>query len=293
MELLRTTQLDEQQLAALDALCSKCKINDGNLVAIYRHLLSKKRPIPCNVLCYHQQQLIGFLRTFYFSDEHCEIALMVDPAYRKQGLASKMFMDIVPTILDQHTRTISFSSPNGLNQDWLSAFGYCYQGSEYQMQYQAIQTDNVSSSMPYVRPAADTDIATLVKIDTACFSEKNVDMSQRFSSLLNNPNYNLFIVEQNDAPVGKAHIHWQPHGARLTDIAVLPHAQGQGLGGALIMHCVRYALAANKPAIFLDVETNNQHALNLYLRLNFKTINAHDYWQISLLDILKHLKKAK
>ncbi|MDA9271788.1 GNAT family N-acetyltransferase [bacterium] len=283
MMLVRTHQLDDQQLSALDLLCAECKAVDGNLVATYRHLLSQDRPIPCNILYYQKHKLIGFLRTFFFYTHICEIAAMVAPHYRKRGIASKMLNDSLPLIIEQDIHTLVFSSPHQLNDAWLPTKGFTHQGSEYQMQYQNNATLMVNDKSANVRIATQADISTLSAIDTACFPAKEVDMAQRFFSLLCDPNYTLFIVSQHGVPVGKAHLYWQPDGARLTDIAVIPRAQGRGLGSTLITYCIQHAIKANKPNIVLDVETINQSALNLYFRLGFIITNAHDYWTIPLL----------
>jgi len=177
---------------------------------------------------------------------------------------------------------IRFSTPHGLNDHWLSAFGLTYQGSEYQMQYEQHEPVTHTKKCPNIRLATPADLPTLCAIDTACFPAHEIDMQQRFSSLFDDPNYELFIVSQDGVPVGKAHFGWQSDGARLTDIAVLPRVQGRGLGSTLIAYCIEHALAANKPNIVLDVETSNQHALNLYIRLGFVITNAHDYWNISM-----------
>ncbi len=292
--LIQTYQLDHKQLAQLDLLCADCKNNDSNVVAIYRHLLDTDRLRPANILYYEHDidVLTGFLGAFFFSEDTCEIALMVAPGIRRQGIASQMIKAILPLIQAEGIQRLIFSSPHGLNDEWLTASGFHYQGSEFEMQRSGNKPIAIQNSATRVRVATDADIPTLCAIDAACFPTHKIDPPTRICTLLNNPTHCLFMINQNGKAVGKAHLNWQPQGARLSDIAILPDHQKHGLGTALLAHCINHALAANKPNIVLDVETNNKQALRLYTRLGFAIINAHDYWSIDELGLtgfLHHL----
>ena len=278
--LIQNHQINAQQLAQLDVLSTDCKIADGNIVAIYRHLLIDYRPASCNILHYHEEQLIGFLSTFFFYEDRCEMTVMVAPAFRRQGIAKRMLYEILPLIHARNIKTLVFSTPHDLNNLWLMALGFSYQHSEYQMHRQqnepvAIQDDSLT-----VRLATHADIPALCFIDSACFSKQQLDMTSRFDNLLNEPNYKLLILHREGVPIGKAHLHLQQDNTRLTDLAILPPVQGLGFGSTLIAHCINYSLATKQPNVILDVETINQQALKLYIHLGFVINNACDFWTI-------------
>lgn len=285
--LIHTNQLDQEQLTAFDVLCASCNHFDGNLVATYRHLLSTDRGRPSNILCYQQptslpsqKNMAGFLGAFFFYEDACEIALMVAPEFRRQGIASNLFNAILPLIQAEGIRRFIFSAPHELHHNELAARGFHYQGSEFQMRRSDRNRVVIQPSSTHVRVATDRDIPTLCAIDKACFPKHRIDMPERVHSLLHDPNHCLFVVNENNKVLGKAHLQWQPDGARLSDIAVIPSAQKRGLGTALLAHCINHALTVNKQNIVLDVETSNKQALQLYTHLGFSIINAHDYWRI-------------
>lgn len=290
--LIQTPELDPQQLAALDMLCATCKATDGNLVAIYRHLLGKNRGRPSSLLYYQQQHLVGFSGAFFFNEKSCEVAIMVAPAFRRQGIASRMFNLLLPLLKSEGVNRLVFSSPHGLNDAWLPTAGLSYQGSEFQMQRNTCERIATHDSQTRIRMATLADIPTLCAIDNACFPVQTVNMPARFENLINDPAHCLFMISQEqDSPVGKAHINWQPHGARLSDIAIMPRFQGRGLGSLLLAHCINHALIANKHDIILDVETSNKHALGLYTRNGFTINNAHDYWNNNEFGLILHNQK--
>ena len=137
------------------------------------------------------------------------------------------------------------------------------------------------------RTAIADDIPLLCTFDDACFPGKQTDSTERFQHLIDGREYQILIVYQNSRPIGKAHLRWLDNGATLSDIAILPAKQGQGLGTALITYCINLALSEGKPHLNLDVETHNERALKLYTKLGFVTQNACDYWAIEVGKFLK------
>ena len=275
-------QLEPQQLTELDALCADCKITDANIIPIYKHLISQYRPTSCNLRYYQHGKLVGFLSPFFFYEDACEIALMVAPASRRQGIATLMLKDVLPLLYKQQVKKIIFSTPKDPNNDWLRSHGFCYKCSEYQMQSRQAEPIKITNKSLTIRPATEADIPSLYAIDNICFFEEHPMMTMHFHNLLQNPNYKLFVAVQEGEIIGKAHVHIQEDNARLTDIAILPHMQGRGFGSTLLAHCINHCLSAHQSNIILDVETNNKRALSLYTRLGFVTSNAYDFWTIPI-----------
>jgi ribosomal protein S18 acetylase RimI-like enzyme len=293
--LIATDQLTPHQLAEVDALVLACQQVDINRIAIYRHLLENKRPMRCNFLYYHENQLIGFLRAFFFSHHTCEIALMVAPSHRRRGVASVLLKEVIPLVSGQSTEKLLFSCPHKIHDEWLLARGFIYENSEYQMTYTAKHALPQLEVDHAIRHAVESDLPLLVDMDYACFSTQNPEIGLTFHGLLCDSTCDIFVLCYQGVPVGKAHVFWHKDNARLTDIAVMPKMQGRGFGSALIIHCIQHILHTHQAKlgqaaltrITLDVETNNNTALNLYNRLGFGISNAHDYWGIRLVDFQK------
>ena len=91
----------------------------------------------------------------------------------------------------------------------------------------------------------------------------------------------VIVAVKDQIPVGKAQLRWDAE-TTLSDIAVLPQLQGQGIGRSLIAHGINLSLGEGKTIQGLDVETRNQRALNLYTRLGFYIQNSCDFWRIDI-----------
>ena len=288
--LIQNHQLTQQQLFDLDHLCNECKSEDGNIVAIYKHYLSQNRPRLCNMLYYHKKKLIGFLSTFFFYKDACEITVMVKPNFRGQGIASHMIKKILPLIREENLGSLIFSTPHDLNNDWLSKHGFQYLHSEYQMQLLQHYPLSIANQSLVIRLATQSDLAIICAIDHACFESPQPDLPIHIQNLLYDPNYKIFIAELAGVPIGKAHLDIKPETTRLTDIAILPKFQKRGFGSNMLTYCINYSLMANQSNLSLNVETKNQQALKIYTRLGFKVNNAYDFWTIPIevLRLAKH-----
>lgn len=274
-------KMNTKQLALLDQLCIDCSHRDGNLIPIYRHLLSQRRSTPCNILYYHGDQLIGFLSIFFFYLDACEIIVMVSPAHRKKGVATRMLKHADSILKSHPVKTLIFPSPSGLNDTWLTKKGFYYQISEFEMQ--RIEQDPISLGhcSLTIRDATVNDIPTLCDMDSACFPKQSPFPSLRFQELLQDPHYKVLIAIKEGIPIGKAHMAERQDKIIFTDIAVLPDYQGRGYGSYLLGYCINLCLASQHQTMSLNVETTNQQALALYFRQGFKVTNAYDYWATS------------
>ena len=275
----RVHQMNGKQIADLELLISRCKTVDHNTIPIYKHLIDKRHALACNTLYYEASTLMGYLRTFFFYADACEIALMVDPQYRRQGIARKLLNEITPVIHSEGMHQLIFSTPKDLHQDWLTILGLRYRNSEFQMQFNPKKPSAISFKPMQIRLASIQDMDILVHLDAICFPKKNPNAKALFHNLFLTSNCGIFVITQENRVVGKAHVFKESDRARITDIGVLPDYRGRGIASALIKQCINHALINNKPKITLDVEVNNISALSLYDALGFDIVNAHDYWQ--------------
>ena len=220
------------------------------------------------------------LSIFFFYANACEVCVIVDPAYRKQGIAKQLIKTMLPLPLSKQIDTLLFSAPTLASAKWLTQFGFVYNNSEYHMERNSFEPIFVTKHALTFRKATEADIPTLYSIDNLCFSTDEDNMSGRFDNIIDDSNYTVFLAFHNGKAVGKAHLRWQTDDVILSDIAIIPSFQKQGLGSELLAYCINHALSAGKTKLALDVETSNQNALKLYTRNGFKTSNATDFWAI-------------
>jgi ribosomal protein S18 acetylase RimI-like enzyme len=87
-----------------------------------------------------------------------------------------------------------------------------------------------------------------------------------------------FVVEHAGVPVGRLYLHWRAGELRIMDIALLPEARGQALGGTLLAALMARAVAVGK-SVSIHVEQMNP-AMRLYLRLGFERVGEHGIYHL-------------
>lgn len=284
-----TNQLSDAQLKDLEALRLLCKKIDGSTPNLYVHILSKPRALPASILCYEQNQLVGFISAFFFYDDAVEVALLVAPYARRRGIARQLLGYIIPLVKAHGINKLIFSSPSHRNNLWFVPLCLRSMHTEYYMERTDLNPILEYNKSLVMRQASKKDIPVLGAIDEVCFPKKTNDFTGRFQHLFDDRNYQIFLGYLDNHPIGKAHMRWDKDGVTLSDIAILPDLQGKGYGTAIIAHCINIALSEGKSQVNLDVETHNERALHLYTRLGFFVQNACDYWSIKVDDLLKKI----
>ncbi|KTC97255.1 hypothetical protein Lgee_1916 [Legionella geestiana] len=284
-------QLDTAQFDALKALWQRARVHDAGLPVFYPDLLTRARALKSNVCWFEHGMLQGILSACFFYETACEISLLVDPAHRQQGIARRLIAAILPLLRQQGMRTVIFSLAKG-HAPWLEALGVRYTHTEYRMMRHESPLQPEPVTALSFRRALPVDVPLMVGIDAACFNTSGVDMNSRFQHLLREADCQVLLAVLGESVIGKAHLRLSDGVWVVSDVGILPAFQGQGYGYALLLHAINEAQVQRATDMRLDVETTNQSALNLYMRLGFSVQDAYDYRSLAL-DALENLMNRR
>jgi ribosomal protein S18 acetylase RimI-like enzyme len=159
----------------------------------------------------------------------------------------------------------------------------------------SLETPSPPSTNLSIRPATAADIPSLCELDAQCFPHSFTFSAERFLDLLQDEQYRVFVMKNEQHLIGKAHLAFKPnHTTRLSDVAIHPAWQRQGHGRSLVTQCLHYArnLYPNAP-ITLNVNAKNQHAIALYQDIGFARTNTVDYWTQSSQILQAHLRQRR
>lgn len=276
-------------LKALQKLLDECRKEDTHSIPIYPRVLKSKGQRAIGVMVWDGKQLIAFCRPYFFYEKGCEIAMMVAPSFRRQGIARHCIHTILPQLQKEGISDLIFTTANLDFKAWLPHFDLAFQQSEYEMERTKKTTEKAGAQNITYKVATHADMQALFLVDQACFPDISKVSKQRLSQILNDSQYTIIAAFIDETLIGKAHLYWERQCARLSDIAIIPKWQGKGYGRSLIAKCIHFALDQNINHLFLDVETKNQRALQLYTSLGFKTTNRIDYWQGHLESFIREL----
>lgn len=135
-----------------------------------------------------------------------------------------------------------------------------------------------------VREATDADIPAILELENLCFiapwKKENI-----LYELHENPVSNLWVIEleeqtQNLKSVVGFCDYWQTFdSATIVQIAVHPELQRKQLGSAMMDEIINDCYAKKVQTLTLEVRSNNEKAVNFYLKHGFKKefVKPHYY----------------
>lgn len=129
-----------------------------------------------------------------------------------------------------------------------------------------------ASDQAFVRVLYSSSRGDLLQMQAeADFIDQMIAMQQRMHEhgyRQSYPQARHLIVERDGAPIGRLIVNPGKQALRVVDITLLPHAQGQGAGSAVLAGLQALA-AAQQATVSLGVNHGNLAARRLYARLGF------------------------
>jgi ribosomal protein S18 acetylase RimI-like enzyme len=141
-------------------------------------------------------------------------------------------------------------------------------------------TAAVPTSDLVLRPGDVADIDALVDLENRVFPADRVTR-RGFRRFLTSPWATLLVGEQDGGLAGYALVLFRPNTrlARLYSLAVMPAAEGTGLGSALLAATEQAARARGATHLRLEVHEGNVRAITRYRKAGYGLFGRHlDYY---------------
>lgn len=130
----------------------------------------------------------------------------------------------------------------------------------------------VRSTSPGVRqrPATVHDVVSLAELDAVCFGAKRWPV-EAWEEVVTHPSFFTLVVETPAGELAAAAVLLRQESLiSLASLAVAPSWRGQGVGASLLDQCLRLARVFGGQLVALEVDENNDVAVNLYQRFGFR-----------------------
>ena len=268
--------------AQLDDLLSLRQValeQDGGAPSFYPHLLITERRAS-NFLWYNDHhQLIACLCVFFFFAQADEVCLLVHPAYRRQGIATRLLHEALPLC---ELPCLYFSRSAALPADWLYALGFTFHHGESRLLRETFNAPPPPPSPLEVRLGQLKDIPTLCTLTQACFPKADPDpeLDSYLKTLLTPPSsYTFFVACLNHQVIGMVRLRQETDSIFLSDLAIAPTHQHQGFGACLLRHAIYHVHTHTQQPIILEVETDNESAISLYTHHHFQLQEKPTYFK--------------
>ena len=227
-----------------------------------------------DVLWWDGKQLLGFLGIYTHSAPTIEVAGMVDPAARRQGIGTALLQAGLEVCRQREHDSVLLVVPR--NSPGGRSLAQRRNGKLDHSEH-ALKLDGEPAAVPAdpritVRAAVPADREAVRELLLLGFGWDPPESAGR--------DPNTLVFERDGRLVGTSRLIREDGQAGIYGFAIHPDQQGRGIGRDMLHRMCRTALDGGATAVNLEVATDNDRALNLYTSLGFRSVITEDYYAL-------------
>ena len=271
-----TNTLNDHQLLEAKALIATCQNYDGTFRDPYlSNMLNFDPDMPAFFLYYEKGELVGLL-TVYADDQDVEVAILVHPNHRRQGIARALF-----TIFEKETasfpiRSVTFQTERIFlenHPDFVSNWGL--------VEDEETETWLGKDRRPYLLATvsnlevllADSSYQEQIsQLKFQAFSEEHESrevVDRYVAEALKDPESRLYILLKNGQVIGTCTVDLSSNTNYFYGLAISELERGKGYGSYLAKSLVNQLIEQNDKEFQIAVEDSNVGAKRLYEKIGF------------------------
>jgi ribosomal protein S18 acetylase RimI-like enzyme len=260
--------LDAELRAQVEALAAQVVAHDGGRLKLELDFVADN-PIDLS-LAYDGSALVGFAGLYSFGSPQAEVAGMVAPDRRRQGLGRAL----LATLEARADRPLLLVTPQGTpaGRAFAQARGGTLDHSEHFLVLRATPEGPQQDPGISLRRAVPADEDAIRTILGLAFGWEPP------GPLVDKGGDTTYVIEEVGLGViGTVRLAARGGVGGVYGFAVHPDRQGHGIGRDVLARCCRL-LRESCPRVTLEVETQNANALRLYTSTGFALEAGEDYW---------------
>ena len=271
-----TNTLNDHQLLEAKALIAICQNDDGTFRDPYlSNMLNFDPDMPAFFLYYEKGELVGLL-TVYADDPDVEVAILVHPNHRRQGIARALYRSFETETASYPIESVTFQTERVFlerHPEFASNWGL--------VEDEETETWLGRDRTPYeldprsdveVRLAEPSYLEAIARLHHQTFSDEmeSPELSQRYiSEALKDPDSLLYILLKDGQVIGVCTVDVSGTSNYLYGLAVVEDYRGKGYGSYLAKALVNQLIEQNDKAFQIAVEDSNVGAKRLYEKIGF------------------------
>lgn len=271
-----TNTLNDHQLLEAKALIAICQKYDGTFRDPYlSNMLNFDPDMPAFFLYYEKGELVGLL-TVYADDPDVEVAILVHPNHRRQGIARALYRSFETETASYPIESVTFQAERVFlerHPEFASNWGL--------VEDEETETWLGRDRTPYeldprsdveVRLAEPSYLEAIARLHHQTFSDEmeSPEVSHRYiSEALKDPDSLLYILLKDGQAVGVCTVDVSGTSNYLYGLAVVEDYRGKGYGSYLAKSLVNQLMEQNDKAFQIAVEDSNVGAKRLYEKIGF------------------------
>ena len=271
-----TNTLNDHQLLEAKALIAICQKDDGTFRDPYlSNMLNFDPNMPAFFLYYEKGELVGLL-TVYADDPDVEVAILVHPNHRRQGIARALYRSFETETVSYPIESVTFQTERVFlerHPEFASNWGL--------VEDEETETWLGKDRRPYpLATVSNLDVLLadrsyqdqISKLKFQAFSEEHESkevVDRYVAKALKDPESRLYILLKNGQVIGTCTVDLSSNTNYLYGLAIAEHERGKGYGSYLAKSLVNQLIEQNDKAFQIAVEDSNVGAKRLYEKIGF------------------------
>ena len=271
-----TNTLNDHQLLEAKALIAICQKYDGTFRDPYlSNMLNFDPDMPAFFLYYEKGELVGLL-TIYADDQDVEVAILVHPNHRRQGIARALYGSFEKETASYPIESVTFQTERVFlerHPEFASNWGL--------VEDEETETWLGKDRRPYpLATVSNLDVLLadrsyqdqISQLKFQAFSEEHESkevVDRYVAKALKDPESRLYILLKNGQVIGTCTVDLSSNTNYLYGLAIAELERGKGYGSYLAKSLVNQLIEQNDKAFQIAVEDSNVGAKRLYEKIGF------------------------
>lgn len=271
-----TNTLNDHQLLEAKALIATCQKYDGTFRDPYlSNMLNFDPDMPAFFLYYEKGELVGLL-TIYADDQDVEVAILVHPNHRRQGIARALYGSFEKETASYPIESVTFQTERIFlenHPDFASNWGLVeddetetWLGKD-RRPYPLVNDSNLEVLLA---DRSYQDQISQLKFQAFSEEHESREVVDRYvAKALKDPESRLYILLKNGQVIGTCTVDLSSNTNYFYGLAIAELERGKGYGSYLAKSLVNQLIAQNDKAFQIAVEDSNVGAKHLYEKIGF------------------------
>ena len=271
-----TNTLNDHQLLEAKALIATCQKYDGTFRDPYlSNMLNFDPDMPAFFLYYEKGELVGLL-TVYADDQDVEVAILVHPNHRRQGIARALYRSFEKETASYPIESVTFQTERVFlekHPEFASNWGL--------VEDEETETWLGKDRRPYpLATFSNLDVLLadrsyqdqISQLKFQAFSEEHESrevVDRYVAEALKDPESRLYILLKNDQVIGTCTIDLSSDTNYFYGLAISEPERGKDYGSYLAKSLVNQLIEQNDKEFQIAVEDSNVGAKRLYEKIGF------------------------
>ena len=271
-----TNTLNDHQLLEAKALIAICQKYDGTFRDPYlSNMLNFDPDMPAFFLYYEKDELVGLL-TVYADDPDVDVAILVHPNHRRQGIARALYRSFEKETASYPIESVTFQTERVFlerHPEFASNWGL--------VEDEETETWLGKDRRPYpLATVSNLDVLLadrsyqdqISQLKFQAFSEEHESkevVDRYVAKALKDPESRLYILLKNGQVIGTCTVDLSSNTNYLYGLAIAGLERGKGYGSYLAKSLVNQLIEQNDKEFQIAVEDSNVGAKRLYEKIGF------------------------